>query len=176
MRIGGKPSFPAARMPSEIRLRLRFQNGMVPRAVRREFVSASENRPTSCFAPISAVRAPIRASRNGSFGLLHGQIDMFPNATLAGRTSSCTRPARSSERECRRRTAVTRLFRIGNPLFSYLLARSSLIVLPVHLLIARRRFELSLKPTFHAISSTLMRVICRYSIASLRRTSSTIAS
>ena len=59
---------------------------------------------------------------------------------------------------------------------AHLLTRTSLIVFPVHLLIARRRFELSLKPTFHAMSSTLMRVICRYSIASLRRTSSTIAS
>lgn len=56
----------------------------------------------------------------------------------------------------------------------YLLVRTSFIVLPVQRRIARRRFALSLKPTFQATSSTLMRVVCKYSIASLRRTSSTI--
>ena len=63
----------------------------------------------------------------------------------------------------------------GNHPRSYLFARIPFTVLLVHRRIARRRLALSLKPTFQATSSTLMRVVCRYSMASLRRTSSTIA-
>ena len=57
----------------------------------------------------------------------------------------------------------------------YFSCRIWFTVFLVHRLTARRKFAASLKPTFHATSSTLIRVVCRYSIASLRRTSSTIA-
>src|SRR5690606_40747322 len=63
----------------------------------------------------------------------------------------------------------------GGAHFVYFRARISLMVLPVHRLTARLRLALSLKPTFQATSSTLIRVVSRYSIASLRRTSSTIS-